>query len=240
MCCSSKFRVVIRFFFRSLQAIKYLERMLIQAQCQSEREKRCKVTANDSGIKNAEDTASTPAAAATTATGGASTSTPTNEQHSPKVEDTTNCDVKDTANVAGDGDVEMTDISVGGDTVVTKQEAPSPVTTVGSDVIDGDASRQAPATQTSIDQPSESMEVMENGIGDAPAAKQIKIEDNCDDDDDDDPYSTDIVIDPRTYCKLGHFHLLLEDYPKGNFVARIYIRIIALDAHPLFFDFIFI
>lgn len=25
----------------------------------------------------------------------------------------------------------------------------------------------------------------------------------------------DINIDPRTYCKLGHFHLLLEDYPKG-------------------------
>lgn len=26
-----------------------------------------------------------------------------------------------------------------------------------------------------------------------------------------------IDIDPKTYCKLGHFHLLLEDYPKGNF-----------------------
>ena len=24
-----------------------------------------------------------------------------------------------------------------------------------------------------------------------------------------------IDIDPKTYCKLGHFHLLLEDYPKG-------------------------
>lgn len=24
-----------------------------------------------------------------------------------------------------------------------------------------------------------------------------------------------INIDPRTYCKLGHFHLLLEDFPKG-------------------------
>lgn len=28
----------------------------------------------------------------------------------------------------------------------------------------------------------------------------------------------DINIDPRTYCKLGHFHLLLEDYPKGSFL----------------------
>lgn len=25
-----------------------------------------------------------------------------------------------------------------------------------------------------------------------------------------------ISIDPKTYCKLGHFHLLLEDYNKGN------------------------
>lgn len=25
-----------------------------------------------------------------------------------------------------------------------------------------------------------------------------------------------IDIDPKTYCKLGHFHLLLEDYAKGK------------------------
>jgi len=25
-----------------------------------------------------------------------------------------------------------------------------------------------------------------------------------------------IVIQPKTYCKLGHFHLLLEDYEKGE------------------------
>lgn len=24
-----------------------------------------------------------------------------------------------------------------------------------------------------------------------------------------------VDIDPKTYCKLGHFHLLLEDYAKG-------------------------
>ena len=24
-----------------------------------------------------------------------------------------------------------------------------------------------------------------------------------------------VTIDPKTYCKLGHFHLLLEDFPKG-------------------------
>lgn len=26
----------------------------------------------------------------------------------------------------------------------------------------------------------------------------------------------EISIDPKTYCKLGHFYLLLEDYNKGN------------------------
>lgn len=25
----------------------------------------------------------------------------------------------------------------------------------------------------------------------------------------------EINVDPKTYCKLGHFHLLLEDYTKG-------------------------
>lgn len=41
----------------------------------------------------------------------------------------------------------------------------------------------------------------------------IKIEESTADKDD--PFSKDINIDPRTYCKLGHFHLLLEDYAKG-------------------------
>ncbi|XP_033207500.1 histone demethylase UTY isoform X3 [Belonocnema kinseyi] len=37
--------------------------------------------------------------------------------------------------------------------------------------------------------------------------------DNDDEDDDDDDRG--ISIDPKTYCKLGHFHLLLEDYSKA-------------------------
>lgn len=28
-----------------------------------------------------------------------------------------------------------------------------------------------------------------------------------------------ISIDPKTYCKLGHFHLLLEDYHKGTILC---------------------
>lgn len=41
---------------------------------------------------------------------------------------------------------------------------------------------------------------------------EIKIEDDVDDD----VNSKSISIDPKTYCKLGHFHLLLEDYAKGK------------------------
>ena len=29
--------------------------------------------------------------------------------------------------------------------------------------------------------------------------------------------SADVNIDHKTFCTLGHFHLLLEDYEKGNF-----------------------
>lgn len=41
---------------------------------------------------------------------------------------------------------------------------------------------------------------------------EIRIED----DDDDEASSKEINIDPKTYCKLGHFHLLLDDYAKGK------------------------
>lgn len=32
-----------------------------------------------------------------------------------------------------------------------------------------------------------------------------------------DESSKAICIDSKTYCKLGHFHLLLENYSKGIF-----------------------
>uniref|UniRef100_A0A336L122 CSON002556 protein n=1 Tax=Culicoides sonorensis TaxID=179676 RepID=A0A336L122_CULSO len=32
-------------------------------------------------------------------------------------------------------------------------------------------------------------------------------------------------IDPRTYCKLGHFHLLLEDYPKALSAYQKYYKL---------------
>lgn len=39
----------------------------------------------------------------------------------------------------------------------------------------------------------------------------------------------DICIDPKTYCKLGHFHLLLEDYAKGLISLKFDFR------HPIIF-----
>lgn len=59
-------------------------------------------------------------------------------------------------------------------------------------------------------------------IDDATSDKNvIKMEVDEDDVKDElDVYSKDINIDPKTYCKLGHFHLLLEDYPKGNFTLK--------------------
>lgn len=167
--------MLITIFLLSLnafaQAIKYLERMLIQAQCQSEREKRCQITANDEEIKNADDSMVETVATATTAP-------PT-----PKI---------DTNGDTHDGDVEMLDLNA------TRDEATT-ITAAAAAATD-DAT---PASGT----------INENGIVDAMSDKEIKIEDS----DDDDPYAKDIAIEPRTYCKLGHFHLLLEDYPKGMF-----------------------
>lgn len=57
--------------------------------------------------------------------------------------------------------------------------------------------RKADSTKMSVDEPKEN-------------------DDDDEDDDDDDDDDRGISIDPKTYCKLGHFHLLLEDYNKGT------------------------
>lgn len=48
----------------------------------------------------------------------------------------------------------------------------------------------------------------------------------------DEPDEKPINIDPKTYCKLGHFHLLLEDYAKGKW--HILIRINLFKSRALF------
>ena len=41
-------------------------------------------------------------------------------------------------------------------------------------------------------------------------------EEEEEEEEDDEEEHKGISIDPKTYCKLGHFHLLLEDYNKGT------------------------
>ena len=44
----------------------------------------------------------------------------------------------------------------------------------------------------------------------------IEAQDYVQEDDSD----TALRIDPKTFCKLGHFHLLLENYSKGKSYTR--------------------
>ena len=37
-----------------------------------------------------------------------------------------------------------------------------------------------------------------------------------------------INIDPQTYCKLGHFNLLIEDYAKGRMIHSSLIQFIEI------------
>lgn len=50
-----------------------------------------------------------------------------------------------------------------------------------------------------------------------------------------------ISIDPKTWVKLGHFHLLLEEYRKGKFLIKVVIEctermlFLALSAYQMFY-----
>lgn len=52
-----------------------------------------------------------------------------------------------------------------------------------------------------------------------------------------------ICIDPKTWVKLGHFHLLLEEYRKGKIVAEVLFFglhlqwgfVLALSAYQMFY-----
>lgn len=60
---------------------------------------------------------------------------------------------------------------------------------------------------------------LERMLVQAQAEKQRRKADStkaCLDDKENDDEDKGISIDPKTYCKLGHFHLLLEDYSKGT------------------------
>lgn len=80
---------------------------------------------------------------------------------------------------------------------------------------------QAPSTDVEMTDLSDKvkMEVDEDG-GEGAGSKSAADEDKPTSGDPSRPPSAtplkEINIDPKTYCKLGHFHLLLEDYDKGK------------------------
>lgn len=173
-----------------------MERMLIQAQCQKDREKKCKIRANDVEIRNEQNTAT----ASETATA---------------------------ENAVDDTDVEMTEISEMADAKAeskmdTESKLPKPTTDEAENTTNTpstSASEISPKTEEKASpKESEPQEAIEQQSATDNSSEPIKIEESVQEID---PANI-INIDPRTYCKLGHFHLLLEDYPKGELIARIF------------------
>lgn len=165
--------------------------MLIQAQCQKDREKKCKIRANDLEIRN--------------------------EQNS-----TTEANTAVVENAADDADVAMTEIAELSNTVDeskmdTDANSTMPVADESETTTNNplstpktSTSEMSPKTAEKVSsQETEQKEVNEHD-GTEHSSEPIKIEETVPDP------SNIINIDPRTYCKLGHFHLLLEDYPKGE------------------------
>lgn len=187
--------------------------MLIQAYCQQEREKRCTITANTAETNNRDESNES-----------TSEKMDTDESEADKADGTKTPKLEPNASPTPN-DVEMIDATES--VTVIKQEPEDEVTSAEVDPLaedtnedsssktDNDKSQDQPETSTvkieSEDNNDESNKETskENESSDEP----IKIEESTADKND--PYSDDINIDPRTYCKLGHFHLLMEDYGKG-------------------------
>lgn len=169
--------------------------MLIQAQCQKDREKKCKITANDVEIRNEQNSAAT-----------------VNK-------------IADDENAADDADVEMSELAELTDAKdVDKMETDTNVAKPLSDESESATNNSMATSKNTTPEISPkpedgaaSKESEQPKSNDQNIAEQssepIQIEETVQESD---PYSSVISIDPRTYCKLGHFHLLLEDYPKGN------------------------
>lgn len=193
--------------------------MLIQAYCQQEREKRCTITAKSVDPKSCEKNISEVEKMDMKELVDENDGTRT-----PKAEPNSS----PTPN-----DIEMVDATVPVPVIVIKQEPEDDVTSIEADPLAENAhdectSKSDDKNNTQPDVQTVKIEADENGNNADNANNKenskegqsdsndepIKIEESCSDKDD--PYSKDINIDPRTYCKLGHFHLLLEDYAKGS------------------------
>lgn len=152
--------------------------MLIQAQYQKEREKKCNVTASTSELRNTEN--------------DEANKLDSDDSKEEKLADEEEKNDKPNS----DEDVEMTD------TKPTEEKMDT----------DADSVKEEKAeTKTDETENNESSDSKDKTV-DESGAEAITIEENADKND---PYTYGINIDPRTYCKLGHFHLLLEDYAKG-------------------------
>lgn len=210
--------------------------MLIQAYYQQERERysATRATENPASRSNSSNGGGEASAAATANQPGNSQASGTANDAAPAADDAST-------------DVEMTDASAAGPPTIKTEpleessmsESADPIATAAEDSAD------------KMDVDDEKSEVHENEIkaeveeneGNASASdsnnseqpsgassgdgatsvdgQAIKVEEPSTSEDADDPYAKDIDIDPRTYCKLGHFHLLLEDYPRGEFCRHL-------------------
>lgn len=196
--------------------------MLIQAYCQQEREKRCTITTQSEQSARNEKHESSDSKMDTNDSNDASNC----------IDDDTN--TQQTEQSTTTNDVEMIDAQSQSIIPTIKQEPNDESNTnensnqvasndEHSDKIDNVESNQNdnhPVVKIEIDENGndsnkDDKEVASNEPVATTADQSIEIEESSSTDKDD-PYSKDINIDPRTYCKLGHFHLLLEDYPKGE------------------------
>lgn len=184
--------------------------MLMQAYCQQEREKRCTITANSTESNSNEKS----------------------ETDTEKMDTNETIDRDECAKTSPKtNDVEMIDATES--IPIIKQEPEDEVTSIENDPL-ADVTNDESTSKTNEHSDMQSniqvvkTEADENGNVDGNESNKesnkdsqsdttdepLKIEETAADKDD--PYSKDINIDPRTYCKLGHFHLLLEDYSKGK------------------------
>lgn len=191
--------------------------MLIQAYCQQEREKRCTITANNAD-SNSNSNENEQNAESTDAVEATDDKNDEDGTKTPKIEPNTS----PTPN-----EVEMIDAT---EPIITiKQEPEDEPMNVDMDPLaetsteESNTSKSVENSEPALGSQTVKTETDENGNDSNKENSKdnqndndepIKIEESTSDKDD--PYSKDINIDPRTYCKLGHFHLLLEDYAKGR------------------------
>lgn len=204
--------------------------MLIQAYYQQERERysATRATENKSDSSNGGGEANAAATAIQ----------PSNSQASGSA--------NDAAPAADDvsTDVEMTDVSAAAPPTIKTEpaeessmsESADPIATTAEDSADkmdvDDEKREVHENniKAEVDENEGNASASDSNNSDQPSAASsgdgatsvdgqvsIKVEEPTTSEEADDPYAKDIDIDPRTYCKLGHFHLLLEDYPRGEF-----------------------